>query len=143
MPMLSPLEIKVGVAFVADTTKRAYDETHTAQALSFNGISEHNITFKYIPGNNHIVLGVLFFAEYTDVDCVIVVSRGVLDDVTRKSLYELQIQWNMPVAVAAQGDDVWRAAQEAVEMVQLQSDMATDAPNERMASIPPRKDSIN
>ena len=141
--MLSPSEIRVGVAYLADSAMGVCDETSVMRTISLCGLAEQNITFKYIPGNDHVALGVLFFAEYTEVDCVFVVGNGRLDDVIRKSLCELQIQWNMPVATASSREDLVDAVQGLVEMVRLQSDMAADVPAERMTMGAPRKDMAN
>ena len=78
-----------------------------------------------------------FFAEYTDVDAVIILTESnntpeysaMLDGVTK-----LQIAWNMPVCV---GDCT--AASEAVEMVSVQNQMEAEAPEH----ISPDRKSIN
>lgn len=112
------------------------------------GCAEHNILIKYVPGTFELTLGAQFFAEYTDVDAVIVlgcviqgetrhfdfVCQGVTQGIT-----QLMISWNMPVAFGVlttenlqqafdraggkygnKGDE---AAATAVKMVRLQSDM--------------------
>lgn len=71
------------------------------------GCAESDITVKHVPGTFELALGAQFFAEYTDVDAVIVlgcviqgetkhfdyVCQGVTQGVT-----DLMLTWNMPVA---------------------------------------------
>ena len=78
-----------------------------------------------------------FFAEYTDVDAVVILCpscntpeyRAMLDGVTK-----LQIAWNMPVCI---GDCT--AATEAAEMVRMQNEMEAAAPEH----ISPDRKAIN
>ncbi|MBQ9962537.1 MAG: hypothetical protein IJO90_04130, partial [Alistipes sp.] len=71
-------------------------------------------------------LGALFFAEYTDVDCTIVIGREHNDPIAT-ALINLQMQWNMPIdyTVAPALD-----CAAVIKMVQLQSSMAEEAPNQ-------------
>ncbi len=71
------------------------------------GCQVQDISIKKVPGTFELSLGAQFFAEYTDVDAVIVlgcviqgetrhfdfVCQGVTQGVT-----ELMLSWNMPVA---------------------------------------------
>ena len=78
-----------------------------------------------------------FFAEYTDVDAVVILAQSnpspeygaMLNGVTK-----LQIAWNMPVCI---GDCT--AASEAVEMVKMQTEMEAAAPE----NISPDRKAIN
>lgn len=112
------------------------------------GCEQQNISIKYVPGTFELSLGAQFFAEYTDVDAVIVlgcviqgdtrhfdfVCQGVTQGVT-----ELMLSWNMPVAFGVlttdnlqqaldraggklgnKGDE---AAVTAIQMVALQREM--------------------
>ena len=112
------------------------------------GCEQQNISIKYVPGTFELALGAQFFAEYTDVDAVIVlgcviqgdtrhfdfVCQGVTHGVT-----ELMLSWNMPVAFGVlttdnlqqaldraggrlgnKGDE---AAATAIQMVALQCEM--------------------
>lgn len=112
------------------------------------GCSESDITVKKVPGTFELTLGAQFFAEYTDVDAVIVlgcviqgetrhfdfVCQGVTQGIT-----DLMLTWNMPVAFGVlttenieqaldraggkygnKGDE---AASTAIKMVALQTEM--------------------
>jgi len=77
------------------------------RTLKAAGCPDLNIQIKYVPGTFELALGAQFFAEYTDVDAVIVlgcviqgetrhfdyICQGVTQGITK-----LQLHWNMPVA---------------------------------------------
>lgn len=77
---------------------------HTLRAA---GCEEKNIIVREVPGTFELTLGAQFFAEYTDVDAVIVlgcVIQGetrhfdfVCQGVTQGTM-QLMLAWNMPVA---------------------------------------------
>ena len=118
------------------------------RTLRESGCADHNIQIKYVPGSFELPLGAQFFAEYTDVDAVIVlgcviqgdtrhfdyVCKGVTEGVMR-----LSIDWNMPIAFGVlttenmqqaldraggklgnKGDE---AAATAIKMVRIQMEM--------------------
>lgn len=120
--MVSPAEIKVGIV-----AEQGLDIWSSLTCLKQFGCTEENIIVKYVPPFQ-LALGALFFAEYTDVDCTIVISREY-NQAIASALINLQLQWNMPIdyttAPALECDAV-------VKMVQLQSSMAEQAtPQER------------
>ena len=112
------------------------------------GCDEQNILIKYVPGTFELSLGAQFFAEYTDVDAVVVlgcviqgdtrhfdfVCQGVTQGVT-----QLMLSWNMPVAFGVLttdnlqqaldraggklGNKGCEAAATAIRMVALQDEM--------------------
>ncbi len=71
------------------------------------GCAESDIVVKHVPGTIELTLGAQFFAQYTDVDAVIVlgcVVQGqtrhfdyVCQSVTQ-GVTEVMLSWNMPVA---------------------------------------------
>lgn len=118
------------------------------RTLRAAGCPDHNIQIKYVPGTFELPLGAQFFAQYTDVNAVIVlgcviqgdtrhfdyVCQGVTQGVT-----QVQLHWNMPVAFGVltvndqqqaldraggklgnKGDE---AAAAAIQMAQLQIEM--------------------
>lgn len=103
----------------------------TIESLKALGCSEQNILVRHAPRITNVALLVQFFAEYTDVDAVIILLepdnspeyRALLD-----GLMKLQIAWNMPITI---GDCT--AASEAIEMVAMQNEMEAAAP-EHLAS---------
>ncbi|MFI3318686.1 MAG: 6,7-dimethyl-8-ribityllumazine synthase [Rikenellaceae bacterium] len=76
------------------------------KTLKEAGCPEPNIEIRYVPGTFELALGAQFFAEYRQVDAVIVlgcVIQGdtrhfdyVCDGVTQ-GVTQLQLQWNMPI----------------------------------------------
>lgn len=123
--MISPSEIKVGIV-----AEQGLDIWSALMCLKQSGCTDENIVVKYVP-SFQIALGALFFAEYTDVDCTIVIAKEY-NNAIASSLLNLQIQWNMPIdyaiAPAVNCDAV-------IQMVQLQSSMAEESPNERKSQL--------
>ena len=140
--MISVSEIRIGLVVTDDVIGREY-ASEVYKELLKKGCTEANITLKYVPCTFHLPLGTLFFAEYTDVDCVVTVSNEY-NEAVAKELLELQIQWNMPIEyVHAEhkhgGDNI-------IYMVQLQSEMAGEI-TEEQGCVPPtpqiRKENVN
>lgn len=132
------------------------------RTLRENGCEEQNIVIKQVPGTFELALGAQFFAEYTDVDAVIVlgcviqgetrhfdfVCQGVTHGVT-----ELMLTWNMPVSFGVlttddlqqaldraggkHGNKGDEAAATAIKMVALQNQMESDedASSERRNNV--------
>ena len=114
--MISPSEIKVGIV-----AEQGLDIWSALTCLKQNGCIEENIVVKYVPPFQ-IALGALIFAEYTDVDCAIVVCREY-NTAMAKALVDLQLQWNMPIDYK-----VYPSLDcDIIKMVQLQSQMAREA----------------
>ena len=138
--MIKASEVRVGIAVVEGCqTYRIVNE------LLRMGCREENLTIKIIPNDLHLALGVLFFAEYTDVDCAIAVASGTSgrDGEIIRSLLDLQIQWNMP-SEYINHNDLINCGTGAVQMVMLQSEMAGELPEERAAATAPhRRDNVN
>ena len=118
--MISPSEIKVGIV-----AEEGLDIWSALTCLKQSGCADENIIVKYVPPFQ-LALGALFFAEYTDVDCTVVIGREHSDPIAT-SLLNLQIQWNMPIdyTLAPALD-----CAAVIKMVQLQSQMAEEAQNQ-------------
>lgn len=118
--MISPSEIKVGIV-----AEEGLDIWSALTCLKQSGCADENIIVKYVPPFQ-LALGALFFAEYTDVDCTVVIGREHSDPIAT-SLLNLQIQWNMPIdyTLAPALD-----CAAVINMVQLQSQMAEEAQNQ-------------
>lgn len=99
----------------------------TAESLKALGCAENNIKIISSPTVLNVPLTTQFFAEYTEVDAVIVLAESSPSKEYEMMLYgitRLQMTWNMPVLV---GDCT--AAEQAVEMVRTQSEMEAAAPD--------------
>ena len=108
------------------------------------GCLEQNIKIRHVPLEDDIPMGVFFFAEYTDVDAVIVLSQVVPFDYIKQSVIDIQIQWNMPTLfgssnVADANEPYLTVADRAIAMVILQEEMELEF--DEMAN--PDRKSIN
>ena len=131
-------QLKIGVVIVDEHSTFAHNYlTATIESLRALGCSEQNILLRHAPRVYNATMVTQFFAEYTDVDAVVILCpstttpeyRAMLDGVTK-----LQIAWNMPVCI---GDCT--AASEVAELVRMQNEMEAAAPEH----ISPNKKSIN
>ena len=140
--MLSPSEIRIGVVVAGDSIVYDVVINHFVKVA---GLTPSNISIKHVPNDLQVVMGVLFFAEYTDVDGVVVITNSVAHDwllCIQKSLYDLQIQWNMPIEIG--GGYGVAAVESVVRMVQMQYEMAGELPVERTTPVSAlRKDNVN
>lgn len=71
------------------------------------GCKEENISVRYVPGTFELPLGAQFFAEYTQVDAIIVLGCVIQGDTPHfdyvcsgvtQGITQLQLQWNLPIA---------------------------------------------
>ena len=131
-------QLKIGVVIVDEYSTFAHNYlTATIESLRAVGCSEQNILLRHAPRVYNATMVTQFFAEYTDVDGVIILAQSNPSPEYRAMLNavsKLQIAWNMPVCV---GDCT--AASEAVEMVSVQNQMEAEAPEH----ISPDRKSIN
>jgi hypothetical protein len=125
--MISPSEIRVGIV-----AEEGLDIWSALTCLKQSGCNDNNIIVKYVP-SFQLALAALFFAEYTDVDCTVVIGREYSEPIA-SALLNLQIQWNMPIDYALSPALDCAAV---VKMVQLQSSMAEEA-----NAVPDRKPQI-
>ena len=133
--MISPSEIRVGIV-----AEEGLDIWSALTCLKQSGCTDNNIIVKYVP-SFQLALAALFFAEYTDVDCTVVIGREYSEPIA-SALLNLQIQWNMPIEIG--GGYGAAAAESIVRMVQLQYDMAGELPVERNTPLSAnRKDNVN
>ena len=151
-PLPSAEEMKFGIV-VAEWNPEVTEGllSGAVHTLRSAGCPEHNIQIKYVPGTFELSLGAQFFAEYTDVDAVIVLGCVIQGDTRHfdfvcqgvtQGVMQLQLQWNMPIAFGVlttndlqqaldrsggrlgnKGDE---AAAAAIQMVHLQDEMDTE-----------------
>lgn len=129
---------KIGIVSVDEHTSFVQrNMAATIESLKALGCSEQNILVRHAPRLTNVAMVVQFFAEYTDVDAVVVLTER--DDTAEYAtmLYavsKLQIMWNMPVVI---GDCT--TAADAIDLVTVQTEMEAAAPEH---TAPDRK-SIN
>ena len=117
--MIAISDIKVGV-IALEGSKHEFE---ALQGLAMCGIKRDNIEVKHIPSAAKAALMTLFFAEYTEVDCVYIALPEGLEEV-RERLTELELQCRMPIGTSLRGfEDIG----DMLRMVQLQSEMVAKA----------------
>ena len=117
--MISISDIKVGVVALEGSKC----EFEALQGLALCGVKRDNIEVKHIPSVSKAALMTLFFAEYTEVDCVYIAITEGLEEV-RERLAELELQCRMPIGTSLRGfEDIG----DMLRMVQLQSEMVAKA----------------
>jgi 6,7-dimethyl-8-ribityllumazine synthase len=121
--MIAFSDIKVGVVTL-DGDKCEFE---AVQGLLLCGIARDNIEVKHVPSAAKAPLAALFFAEYTEVDCVYIAIPEGLTEV-RERLAELELQCRMPIGTSLRGfDDI----SDIIKMVRLQSEMVAKAEQEQ------------
>ena len=121
--MISISDIKVGIV----TLEGAKCEFEAVQSLVMCGVARDNIEVRYVPSAAKATLMTLFFAKYTEVDCVYIAIPEGLEEV-RERLAELELQCRMPIGTSLRGlNDIT----DILKMVQVQSDMVAKADMEQ------------
>ena len=121
--MIAISDIKVGIVALEGSKQ----EFEALQGLALCGVQRENIEVKHIPSASKAALMTLFFAEYTEVDCVDIALTEGLEEV-RERLAELELQCRMPIGTSLRGfDDI----SDMLRMVQLQSEMVAKAEQEQ------------
>ena len=121
--MIAFSDIKIGIVTL-NSTKCEFD---AVQGLLLCGVSRENIEVKHVPSAAKAPLAALFFAEYTEVDCVYIAIPEGLEEV-RERLAELELQCRMPIGTSLRGFDDIR---DMLQMVRLQSKMVAKAEQEQ------------
>ena len=117
--MINISDIKVGVV----TLEGAKCEFDALQGLAMYGVARENIEVRHIPSASKATLMALFFAEYTEVDCVYIALPEGLEEL-RDRLSELELQCRMPIGTSLRGlNDI----SDMLRMVQIQSEMVAKA----------------
>ncbi len=77
------------------------------KTLKEAGCKDENIIVRWVPGTFELTLGAQFFAEYTQVDAIVVLGCVIQGDTPHfdyvcsgvtQGVTQLQIQWNIPIA---------------------------------------------
>ncbi|WP_294600561.1 6,7-dimethyl-8-ribityllumazine synthase [uncultured Rikenella sp.] len=123
------------------------------------GCAEDKISVKWVPGTFELAMGAQYFAEYTNVDAVIVLGCVIQGDTRHfdfvcqgvtSGVQQMQLSWNMPIAFGVlttndrrqaldraggrlgnKGDE---AAATAIKMVALQREMEAEDNGETAAT---------
>lgn len=118
---------KIGIVIVDEQSSFAHRNlVATIESLKALGCSDQNILVRHAPRVGSVALTTQFFAEYTDVDAVVVLIDKQESADYAAMLYgvtKLQLSWNMPILL---GDCT--VASEAIDMVVMQNEMEAAAP---------------
>ena len=121
--MIAISDIKVGVVALEGSKQ----EFEALQGFAMCGVKRENVEVRYVPSAAKAPLMTLFFAEYTEVDCVYIAIPEGLEEV-RERLAELELQCRMPIGTSLLGlNDI----ADILKMVQVQSDMVAKAEMEQ------------
>ena len=101
------VQLKIGVIIVDEQTTFAQRNlTATIESLKAIGCSEQNILMRHAPRIFGVALTTQFFAEYTDVDAVIILAENDNSPEYQAMMYgvtKLQILWH-PTIFLSQKD---------------------------------------
>ena len=130
--------MKFGIVIVDEQSSFVHRNLPAAvETLRALGCAEQNILVRHAPRQYNVTMMTQFFAEYTDVDAVVILTESndtPESRAMRGGVRKLQTAWKMPVCI---GDCT--AASEAVEMVSVQNEMEAAAPE----NISPDRKAIN
>lgn len=126
MVELSAANMRIGVIIVRD-----FDDFADAQlsglvdSLSSMGCQPQNIVIRRIPTLHDIIIMLQFFAQYTDVDGVVVLApenrvMGMLS--LMNGIVHVQTHWNMVVSIGGA-----ERAEDVVTMITIQNEMEAEA----------------
>lgn len=94
------------------------------------GCLPQHIVVKRVPTMHDVLMGTQFFAEFTDVDGVIIVApnnRVTGHLALMNGIVALQVQWNMVVEIGGA-----ECAANIVDMITLQNEMEINAVDHKM-----------
>jgi 6,7-dimethyl-8-ribityllumazine synthase len=95
------------------------------EELTRLGCHAQNIVLREMPTMHSLLMGTEFFAEYTDVDGVIILApnnRVMSNLALMNGIVTIQVQWNMVVEIGGV-----ECAQNIVDMITLQNEMESNA----------------
>lgn len=94
-------------------------------SMASSGCMPQNIEVREVATTSDVVMATHFFAEYTDVDGVVILApenRLMSSIPVMNGIVQLQVQWNMVIVA---GDS--KRAMHAVELVTMQNEMEVEA----------------
>lgn len=119
---LDATNMRIGVIVVRDFKEHTDEHLMPLiENLLSMGCHQQNIVVRTIPSIFDVVIATQFFAEYTDVDGVVILApenkiMGTLS--VMNGIVQIQVQWNMVVTVGGAS-----RAEDIVQMVEMQNEM--------------------
>ena len=91
------------------------------------GVDPNNVEIRTVPTLHDVVIATHFFAQYTDVDGVVILApenrvMGTLS--VMNGIVQLEMHWNMVVQIGGS-----ERATDIVEMIAMQNEMEANAPD--------------
>ena len=123
---LDATNMRIGVIVVRDF--KDHTDEHLMPLIDnllSMGCHQQNIVVRTIPSIFDVVIATQFFAEYTDVDGVVILApenkiMGTLS--VMNGIVQIQVQWNMVVEIGGA-----ECARNIVDMITLQNEMEINA----------------
>ena len=123
---LSATNMRIGVILVRDFDDYAEKQfAPFVDSLTAMGCQTQNIVIRRVPTLHDVIIMLQFFAQYTDVDGVVVLApenrvMGVLS--LMNGIVHVQTHWNMVVSIGGA-----ERAEDVVTMITIQNEMEAEA----------------
>lgn len=115
--------LRIGIVATAGDEQRIGEAVALLRTL---GCADEDMVVHKVPGEMELVLGARFFAEYTDVDGLLVLSNVSPNTTTALAATVIQgvnmisIDWNFPIILSSSYPSMAEAAAALLQMIGLQ-----------------------
>ena len=115
--------LRIGIVATAGDEQRIGEAVALLRTL---GCDDEDMVVHKVPGEMELVLGARFFAEYTDVDGLLVLSNVDPNTTTALAATVIQgvnmisIDWNFPIILSSSYPSMAEAAAALLQMIGLQ-----------------------
>lgn len=115
--------LRIGIVATAGDEQRIGEAVALLRTL---GCNDEDMVVNKVPGEMELVLGARFFAEYTDVDGLLVLSNVNPNTTTALAATVIQgvnmisIDWNFPIILSSSYPSMAEAAAALLQMIGLQ-----------------------
>ncbi|MBO7194893.1 MAG: 6,7-dimethyl-8-ribityllumazine synthase [Alistipes sp.] len=115
--------LRIGIVATAGDEQRIGEAVALLRTL---GCTDEDMVVHKVPGEMELVLGARFFAEYTDVDGLLVLSNVDPNTTTALAATVIQgvnmisIDWNFPIIISSSYPSMAEAAAALLQMIGLQ-----------------------
>ncbi|MBO5903356.1 MAG: hypothetical protein J6Q40_05130 [Tidjanibacter sp.] len=115
--------LRIGIVATAGDEPRIGEAVALLRTL---GCTDEDMVVHKVPGEMELVLGARFFAEYTDVDGLLVLSNtdptasSALAATVVQGINMISIDWNFPIILSSTYPSVAEAAAALLQIVGLQ-----------------------
>ena len=115
--------LRIGIVATAGDEQRIGEAVALLRTL---GCADEDMVVHKVPGEMELVLGARFFAEYTDVDGLLVLSNINPNTTTALAATVIQgvnmisIDWNFPIIISSSYPSMAEAAAALLQMIGLQ-----------------------